>query len=220
MDNELEELLDKYMDGNLSEKETAEFERRLQTDEAFSKEYELHSMAVLGVQRKEMRALLEEQETAATKGKGAKVVFFRVSSVLALAACLFIGIFIVRDIWKLSSLGGEYIAQLEAPVVRGGGVEESIALIYEHLQGGAYSEAQNEIDKARQAIAEEQSVVYPTEEETEYHRQMLKHDSDELDWCQALLYVKMHKVFKAKRLLRQIAGSDSRYRDSATAMLK
>ena len=139
---------------------------------------------------------------------------------LAAAACFFFGVFIVHDAWKMSSLGGDYIAQLEQPVPRGSGVEETLSLIYDDLQQGNYSEAQDDIDKARQLIQDEQSIAYPTEEETEYHQQMLKLDADELDWYQALLYAKTHKIFKAKKLLKQIAKSDSRYSEDAVAMLK
>ncbi len=228
------ELFDGYMDGTLSDTERMQFEERLQSDEAYRKAYELHSEVVLGIQRKELKAMLQEQEkqadnpieatpdvtdevTAASAPNGGvrKVKLF-VS--LAAAACFFFGIIIVHDAWKMSSLGGDYIAHLEQPVVRGSGVEESLALIYDDLQQGNYSDAQDNIDKARQLIQEEQSITYPTEEETEYHQQMLKLDSDELDWYQALLYAKTHKVFKAKRLLKQIAKSDSRYLEEAKAM--
>ena len=230
------ELFDGYMDGTLSDTEKTQFEERLQSDEAYRKAYELHSEVVLGIQRKELKNMLQEQEkqadnpieatpevtdevTAARASSGGvrKVKLF-VS--LAAVACFFFGVFIVHDAWKMSSLGGDYIAQLEQPVPRGSGVEETLSLIYDDLQQGNYSEAQDNIDKARQLIQDEQSIAYPTEEETEYHQQMLKLDSDELDWYQALLYAKTHKVFKAKKLLKQIAKSDSRYKDDAAAMLK
>lgn len=225
------ELFDGYMDGTLSDTERTQFEERLQSDEAYRKAYELHSEVVLGIQRKELKAMLQEQEELVdnpieatpdvtdevtverTSRGGLRRVKLFVS--LAAAACFFFGVFIVHDAWKMSSLGGDYIAQLEQPVPRGSGVEESLTLIYEDLQQGNYTEAQDNIDKARDLIREEQSIAYPTEEETEYHLQMLKLDSDELDWYQALLYVKTHKVFKAKRLLRQISKSDSWYQIKA-----
>jgi hypothetical protein len=93
-------------------------------------------------------------------------------------------------------------------------------LIYDDLQKGNYSDAQENINKARQLIQEEQSIAYSSEEETEYHQQMLKLDSDELDWYQALLYAKTHKVFKAKKLLKQIAESDSRFAKNAKRFLE
>ena len=234
------ELFDGYMDGTLSDTERTQFEERLKSDEAYRKAYELHSEVVLGIQRKELKAMLQEQEkqadnpieatpdvtdevTAASAPNGGvrKVKLF-VS--LAAAACFFFGIIIVHDAFRMATLGGDYIAQLEQPVVRGSGVEESLALIYEDLQQGSYAEAQESIDKAKQLIREEQSIRYSlsTEEAVEeynYHQQMLKLDSDELDWYQALLYAKTHKVFKAKRLLKQIAGSDSRYSEDAKRLL-
>lgn len=213
------ELFDSYMNGTMSDSERAQFEARLQEDEAYRNEYEIHSQLVLGIQRKELKAMFQEQEKEGQKPVRRGLVI-KLSSVVALAACLFIGIIIVHDAFRMATLGGDYIAQLEQPVVRGSGVEESLALIYEDLQQGSYAEAQESIDKAKQLIREEQSVAYPTEEETEYHQQMLKLDSDELDWYQALVYAKTHKVFKAKRLLKQIAGSDSRYWEKAKAMLE
>lgn len=208
------ELFDGYMDGILSDTERTQFEERLQSDEAYRKAYELHSEVVLGIQRKELKALLQDQEKEG-QNPVRKGLVFKISSIVALAACLFIGIIIVHDSLRMADLGGDYIAQLEQPVPRGSGVEETLALIYDDLQQGDYAEAQDNIDKARQLIQDEQSIAYPTEEETEYHQQMLKLDSDELDWYQALLYAKTHKVFKAKKLLKQIAKSDSRYKDEA-----
>ena len=212
------ELFDSYMNGTMSDTERAQFEERLREDEAYRKEYELHKQIVLGIQRKELKAMFQEQEKEGQKSVRRGLVI-KLSSVVALAACLFIGIIIVHDAFKMANLGGDYIAQLEQPVVRGSGVEESLALIYEDLQQGNYAESQDNIAKARELIHEEQSVAYPTEEETEYHQQMLKLDSDELDWYQALVYAKTHKVFKAKRLLKQIAGSDSRYSEDAKRLL-
>lgn len=213
------ELFDGYMDGTLSDTERTQFEERLQSDEAYRKAYELHSEVVLGIQRKELKAMLQDQEKEEQKPVRRGLVF-KISSIVALAACLFIGIIIVHDSLRMADLGGDYIAQLEQPVPRGSGVEETLALIYDDLQQGNYAEAQDNIDKARQLIQEEQSITYPTEEETEYHQQMLKLDSDELDWYQALLYAKTHKIFKAKKLLKQIAKSHSKYKEEAKALLK
>ena len=208
------ELFDGYMYGTLNDTESAQFEERLREDEACRKEYELHSQIVLGIQRKELKAMLQEQEKEGQK-PARKGLVIKLSSVVALAACLFIGIIIVHDTFKMANLGGDYIALLEQPVPRGSGVEETLSLIYDDLQQGNFAEAQNNIAKARELIHEEQSIAYPTEEETEYHQQMLKLDSDELDWYQALVYAKTHKVFKAKRLLKKIAGSDSGYKNKA-----
>lgn len=212
------ELFDGYMDGTLSDTERTQFEERLHEDEAYRKEYELHQQIVLGIQRKELKAMLQEQEKEGQKPVRRGLVI-KLSSVVALAACLFIGIIIVHDAFKMATLGGDYIAHLEQPVVRGSGVEETLSLVYDNLQQGNYAEAQDNIEKAKDLIREEQSVAYPTEEETEYHQQMLKLDSDELDWYQALLYAKTHKVFKAKRLLKQIAKSDSEYKEKPKALL-
>lgn len=217
------ELFDSYMDGTMSDSERVQFEERLQNDEAYRKAYELHSEVVLGIQRKELKAMLQEQEKAGQEHAtttNRRPLVIRISSIVALAACLFIGIIIVHDAFRMANLGGDYIAQLEQPILRGSGVEETLALIYEDLQQGNYSNAQENIDKARQLIQEEQSIVYPTEEETEYHQQMLKLDSDELDWYQALLYAKTHKIFKAKKLLKQIAKSESSHKEEAKALVE
>ena len=213
------ELFDSYMDGTLNDTERTQFEERLQSNEAYRKAYELHSEVVLGIQRKELKALLQDQEKEG-QNPVRKGLVFKISSIVALAACLFIGIIIVHDSLRMADLGGDYIAQLEQPVPRGSGVEETLALIYDDLQQGNYAEAQDNIDKARQLIQEEQAIACSTEEETEYHQQMLQLDSDELDWYQALLYAKTHRVFKAKKLLKQIAKSDSRYNEEAKTLLK
>ena len=217
------ELFDSYMNGSLSDTEKAQFEERLRNDEAYRKEYELHSQLALGIQRKELKAMFQEQEKEGQKPMRRGLVI-KLSPVLALAACLFIGIIIVHDALKMASLGGDYIAQMELPVPRGSGVEESLSLIYDDLQQGNFDEAQKNIDEVRQFVEEERSVQFSfltaeAAEEYEYHQQMLKLDSDELDWYQALLYAKTHKVFKAKKLLKQIAGSDSRYKNDAMQWL-
>ena len=213
------ELFDGYMDGTLNDTERTQFEERLQSDEAYRKAYELHSEVVLGIQRKELIALLQDQEKEG-QNPVRKGLVFKISSIVALAACLFIGIIIVHDAFRMATLGGDYIAQLEQPVPRGSGVEETLALIYDDLQQGNYSDAQENINKARQLIEEELNTTYPTEEENEYHQRILKVDFDELDWYQALLYAKTHRVFKAKKLLKQIMKSDSRYNEEAKTLLK
>lgn len=216
------ELFDSYMNGTMSDTDRTQFEERLRGDEAYRKAYELHSEVVLGIQRKELKAMLQEQEKAGQEPAtttNRRPLVIRISSIVALAACLFIGIIIVHDAFRMANLGGDYIAQLEQPVLRGSGIEETLAVIHDDLQQGNWSEARENIEKARLQIAEEQSIAYPTEEETEYHQQMLKLDSDELDWYQALLYAKTHKVFKAKKLLKQIAKSDSRYSNDAMKLL-
>ena len=229
------ELFDGYMNGTLSDTERTRFEERLRSDEAYRKAYELHSEVVLGIQRKELKAMLQKQEkqednpaeatpdvtdevTAASAPNGGvrKVKLF-VS--LAAAACFFFGVFIVHDAWKMSSLGGDYIAQLEQPVPRGSGVEETLSLIYDDLQQGNYADAQDNIDKARKLVREGQNTKYLIADEAEYHQQMLKLASDDLDWYQALLYAKTHKVFKAKKLLKKIARAESRYKDEALHLL-
>ncbi len=230
------ELFDGYMNGTLSDTERTRFEERLRSDEAYRKTYELHSEVVLGIQRKELKAMLQEQEkqidnpaeatpdvtdevtAASAPHSGVRKVKLFVS--LAAAACFFFGVFIVHDAWKMSSLGGDYIAQLEQPVPRGSGVEETLSLIYDDLQQGNYADAQDNIDKARELVREGQNTKYLIADEAEYYQQMLKLESDELNWYQALLYAKTHKVFKAKRLLKEIAGSDSRYSEDAATMLK
>lgn len=217
------ELFDSYMNGTMSDTDRTQFEERLQNDEAYRKAYELHSEVVLGIQRKELKAMLQEQEKAGQESAtttNRRPLVIRISSIVALAACLFIGIIIVHDAFRMANLGGDYIAQLEQPVLRGSGIEETLAVIHDDLQQGNWSEARENIEKARLQIAEEQSIAYPTEEETEYHQQMLKLDSDELDWYQALLYAKTHKVFKAKKLLKQIAKSDSRFAKNAKRFLE
>lgn len=225
------ELFDSYMDGTMSDTDRTQFEERLRNDEAYRKAYELHAEVVLGIQRKELKAMLQEQENdnsnplpepiiAPAAARAKRINLYTVVASIIAAACLFIGIIIAHDAFRMATLGGDYIAQLEQPVPRGSGVEETLALIYDDLQQGNYSKAQDNIDGARQLILKEQKYAYPTEEETEYHRQMLKLDSDELDWYQALLYAKTHKIFKAKKLLKQIAKSDSRYNEEAKTLLK
>ena len=218
------ELFDNYMDGKMNNTEKSQFEERLREDEAYRKEYKLHSQLVMGIQRKELKAMLQEQEKGEQKPARRNTVF-KISSIVALAACLFIGIIIVHNAFRMANLGGDYIAQLEQTVPRGSGVEETLSLIYDDLQQGNYAEAQDNIDKAKEFICEEQSICYLMStaeaiEEYNYHQQMLKLDSDELDWYQALLYAKTHKIFKAKKLLKQIAKSDSEYSDDAASMLK
>lgn len=213
------ELFDSYMDGTMNDTERALFEERLSTDEAFKKDFELHKQLVMGIQRKEVKAMLQEQEAQVHQPIRRKL-FVRVPLITTLAACLLIFIFIAHNAFKMAMLGGDYIAQLEQPVPRGSGVEETLQLIYDDLQQGNYSEAQENIDKARELVREEQSIAYPTEEETEYHQQMLKLDTDDLDWYQALVYAKTHKVFKAKKLLKLISGSESRYSEEAKRFLE
>ena len=99
------ELFDGYMDGTLNDTERTQFEERLQSDEAYRKAYELHSEVVLGIQRKELIALLQDQEKEG-QNPVRKGLVFKISSIVALAACLFIGILIVHHAFRMATLGG------------------------------------------------------------------------------------------------------------------
>ena len=221
------ELFDSYMNGTMDDTERLQFEERLREDEAYRKAYELHSQIVLGIQRKELKAMLREHENqsdntidvvseaaeaevAAEPAARSRVRIVKMFVTLAAAACFFFGVFIVHDAWKISSLGGDFIAQLEQPVPRGSGVEETLSLIYDDLQQGNYAEAQNNIDKARSIIAEEQAAMNPIvkySEDSAY--QLVELYRDELNHYPA------HYVFAV-----DVSGSMFMYSDTVTKVLQ
>lgn len=216
----IEEQFDSFLEGSMSESERKAFEERLNSDAALKKEFELHQITVSGIKRKEVRSMFQEAELK-SKPAPKRTNIIKLFSAVAVAACLMIGVFNYYQVRsKLYENGGNYIAQLEQPVAKGDAVTESLTYVYQYLQEGKCEEAQIEIDKIRVAIEEEnKTMANYSEEEALYQQQMRSMISDDLDWCQALLYAQTHKVFKAKKLLEKISDSDSPYKEDARNIL-
>ena len=85
------------------------------------------------------------------------------------------------------------------------------------MESKEIKEALVKIDKARIIVGQE--IADPISDDPDYLTQ-LNMDSQELDFLEAVCYMRQGKYFKAKKALKEIASSDGHYSNEAESLLK
>lgn len=95
------------------------------------------------------------------------------------------------------------------------GYENDLADIFYAIHEYMPSDAQDEINALRLRLQTDFSATTDSGKQA-----IIQRISDKLDWYQVLLYEQSRKYYKAKRLLRRIARSNSLYRQKAKKTLR
>ena len=222
-----EYIFDSYIAGTMDDADKKRFEESLATDDALNKRFLLHREVASAVRRKEMRTVIgaieqaEQQPAAASSTHGTSFKFvFSIAAVVALLVCCGIGVYHFHNRNCLDNYGNEYLAKAEIPIARGDD-DVDLQKIYGYISDGKYDDAEKLIAQYRDLIDNQTNLeLSVTQEEYDYRIEMRQKSAYELDWCRALLYMKMHEVGKAKDLLKEISESDSPYSDDAKEILE
>ncbi len=197
--SELEEieLFDAYMDNSLSMQDQMDFEKRMASDVSFKRRYQLHVMLVEEIRKRLFREQLKEYEL---QQKTFRVHL--ISYVAAACVCMVMGggayyqNYTVLDSQSMEQVNFSHFSY-EGALFDGKTVEDA-------LVSGNTKSLQNIVDKLQK-----QNQLVP--------RDGLQ---DDLDWTQVMIYAKEHKVIKARKLLRKIKKSDSKYRYEAQKLME
>ena len=205
-----EERIDKYVSGQMDEVEKAAFESEMNQNEDFAADVRLRQEIVLAVRRKGVEDAFRAKEREIRSHSARKWLYL--PSAL-LAACLVIGIFFrignVRDCKEL----GESIV-LEAVQMRG---ESDSDEILDAINAGKYEDALCQIEALRMQVPE----FDLTSEEGQYDKMRFDNQMEDLDWFEAVAYMRMGKVRKARQCLSAIASNpDGLYASQAAEALK
>lgn len=196
-----DERIDRYIMGGMSDDERHSFEQMLITDPELQKEVALHQEIVLSVQMKGAKVYARKEHN-----RRRRLMIIRTSSYFAIAASLIIGIF-VNNAYSDKYVNAGNAIELQELGMRGG---SSLDVICQKIKN-------NEFKEALSLIEEEQSIQYSISGPDA----IAQYDAEQqvLEWYKAVTYMRMGKWVKARKLLKQIAASDSFYKVQAQEVL-
>lgn len=191
-----QERIDNYVMSKMSAEERNSFEQEIANDAELQAEVALHRDVVRAIRMKAAKEHLQKVERQIRAEENRRKVFKRFAPVIALAACLVVGVFVDYD-----NRGDykDYAANIEITPSRAARYEVN-EVIYKIAENN-YTEALATIEEA---MAQDISVS----------------ERDELEWYKAVTYMRMGKWIKARKLLKQIAASDSAYSEDAQKALE
>ncbi|WP_148467970.1 hypothetical protein [Alistipes sp.] len=211
-----DERIDKYVTGKMSEEERLLFERELAGNPGLQEEVSLQRDIVRAIRMKAAKEHLQRVEhgiQARTRRRKIFRIVINVSS-FAAAACLAIGLFVhVERVSDYKAVGNRI--ELTAESVRGG--EKTSTAILEAI-------GHNDYEVALELIAQEESREFSSQfthpDLIEQDRLEYAFEQESLQWYKAVVYMRMGKWIKARRVLKRIAASDSHYKSQAQSELE
>ena len=212
------ERIESYLLGRMSAEEAAAFEKEMAADDALRARCSDMALLAHAVKRAnqeaDLRSSLEkiERRQAARSRRRIYSVGFLAAACLSLAVILPVNS-------HLAGKGYDYApALLELQEARGGRSELMDKAVNSY-NAGDYDAALEYIEEAGRAVEAELSRLGGDDSDV-VARRSLSDEQYELDWYRAFTLMKDRKLFKAKRALRAIAASDSRYAAEASRVLK
>jgi hypothetical protein len=209
----MKDRIDNYILGRMSNEERQAFEKEMSVNSELQEKVALHRDIVRAMRIERDKEYLQSLERDIKMQKMTerrrRTFAMRISSIAA-AACLVLGVFVHFD---TQSDYRQYGLGIELAISRGGGDSDKVA---ELINDRNYDEALSLIaeGEAQPFVCDDTNPEIVEAERDEYQR-----EQDELQWYKTVAYVRMGKYIKAKKLLKQIALSDSEYKDEAQAAL-
>lgn len=209
----MKERIDNYILGRMSNEERQTFEKEMSVNSELQEKVALHQDIVRAMRierdKEYLQSLERDIKMQEMTERRRRTFAMRISSIAA-AACLVLGVFVHFD---TQSDYRQYGLGIELAVSRGGGDSDKVV---ELINDGNYDEALSLIAEveAKPFVCDDTNPEIVEAERDEYQR-----EQDELQWHKTVAYMRMGKYIKAKKLLKQIASSDSEYKDEAQAAL-
>ncbi|MCM1502070.1 MAG: hypothetical protein NC115_05320 [Bacteroidales bacterium] len=169
-------------------------------------------------QAKHLKQILVRAEYKARMRRRRRV-FMMSFCPLAVAACLVLGILARIDGDYMSAYSGSYLHEVSQ--IRGGSeVDDLIADAVGCIQSEEYDIAESKLEDALSIMkfSEDQDAAGLADEDA-YIYAIEKIQRDDINWYKAHVFMHQGRIFKAKRILRQIADSQSIYADDAKGIL-
>lgn len=210
----MKERIDNYILGRMSNEERQAFEKEMSVNSELQEKVALHRDIVramrIEMDKEYLQSLERDIKMQKMTERRRRTFAMRISSIAA-AACLVLGVFVHFD---TQSDYRQYGLGIELAISRGGGYSDKAAVA---INEGHYDEALSLIaeGEAKPFVCDDTNPEIVEAERDEYQR-----EQDELQWYKTVAYMRMGKYIKAKKLLKQIALSDSEYKDEAQAALQ
>ena len=212
-------LIDKYLSGEMPVEEKNSFEKLLSeaetsfTDEQnLRKEMELQQEIENAIRERGLREMLQKEEARIRhRQKVTKVTIWSLGSgsmISAIAAVMLFFVVITPLAHQMQNYSSQYIAQVEVGSLRG---DNEIA---DKLSNALLLMHSDDWEKASALVNEVLEQTSGSQEE------QIREMYDSAEWLKAICLMHNGKVFKAKRLLRKIANSESHYSEQAADLLE
>ena len=212
-------LIDRYLSREMTEKERIDFERLLsEPDSSYNgelslqKEMELQQQIELAIRERGLREMLQRKEKQIRrKQRIRQITLWSLgggSLTTAIAAAMTMMLVIAPVAQQMQHYSNQYVAQVEVGSLRGDDT-------WADMLNGALLSMQNDDWQNASAVIDDvlrRTADASDEQNAEIHAHA--------QWLKALCLMHDGKVLKAKRLLRQIAHSDSPYSEKAAELLE
>lgn len=211
MNNNTVDRINRYLFGEMSKEEISLFDKEMDNNPKLKSSVLLQQEIILFVRERYVKEqIVKIGKEVHIQERRRRTFTMRISSI-AVAACLVLGVFVHFD---TQSDYRQYGLGIELAISRGGGYSDKAAVA---INEGHYDEALSLIaeGEAKPFVCDDINPEIVEAERDEYQR-----EQDELQWYKAVAYMRMGKYIKAKRLLKQIASSDSEYKDKAQDALE
>lgn len=229
---ETEERFDRYLLNQMEPDERMELESELRENTELQASFELHRSIFEGVQRvnmyKSIRDIAEKQKSAFIfdRGKGIfsmnKHTIRTFSYALATAACIVcVCVFSLRlnTANYFKTAGAKCYSELNAPITRSSdNISGKMIEIYDLIGADQLDSAQTVINEVEGLICQD-VTDYGTEEQAEYEKAIRANYLEDINWYQAIVYMKAGKIAKAKKILKEIVNTDGAYCEEAKNIL-
>ena len=207
---DLDQEIDRYVEGLMDAMERAAFEERLAIDVELNSDVNLRRSVIKAIRKEQLERIIKNKEASLNrKGRIRKMVIYFGS--LAAAACL-AGFFYVGYLNNCENLANRYyLSYAYTPIPSRGG--ENLPLT---KSDSVFLEALHQIESGNKktAIIQLESLNTSTSE-------MIAADNQAVKWYLSLAYLKNGQKKKARTLLNEIAGkANSEYQLKAKELLK
>ena len=220
-----QDIIDNYILGKMSDEERLAFEQEMSQDKNLQEEVTLQRDIVRAIRLKAAKEHLQAVERKIQAKERRRQVFIVTLSNIAraVAACLIIAVIAGSSYYYVDTVNtyrdcGLNI-QSEILAERGGarGEERYSDRAIAAMENGDY-------ELALDIIEEGESIKFAFDDPNSTLREQalleFKFEQEDLQWFKAVTYMRMGKWIKAKRLLKEIATSDSYYKTKAQEVLK
>ena len=228
----IEERIDRYLLCQMEPIERLEFEADLRNDSALKEEFEIQRTICESVQRVGMRRAIQsvaEKHNSVSvfgrikaffsDGQGRVRTFSYAFAVAACVACVCVFSLRLNTAANFRTMGAECYAELSAPIARSSDeIANKISEVYGLIGADDLDSAQTLID-ATNALLIQDDQQFESAEQAEYYEALCQGYKEDLEWYQAILYMKEGKISKAKKMLKSIAKNDGSYAEEAINIL-
>ena len=216
----ISEKIDRYVLGQMSEKEKVAFEAVLSSDPELKHEYELQREIILATQRLHFKRHLQNIEQQARLKRKRMIRTVSTWSIAAAIVCVCVVGVDMKYSSDLRNTSMLCYAETGAPLTRSDSeVDELLSEAYELIGTNELELATSRIQSAENMIDEDLKHPATTEEE-QYRKEIMLMQKQDIEWYKALILMKEGEIFKSRKALKKITSSNSRYAEQARNILE